>query len=175
MINSEVSDYIQKCEEFENKLKYDNVTVTDHIQEEPKYIADLENDEEDYFEYMRSLQDYQQPSKTFKSSRPTSKYPKGSIMQQIFEPLAYCEKDEEGTLVMEITDSDISILKLGTEEKMRAKFQMITENREEFDVQQLEEEEKANIIRNLEDQRTPFTIEEFSVALDKEFGVFKKQ
>mmetsp|Transcript_17828 Transcript_17828/g.30238 ORF Transcript_17828/g.30238 Transcript_17828/m.30238 type:complete len:288 (+) Transcript_17828:288-1151(+) len=58
-MEAEISKYIKECEDFEHKMRYDNVFVTDHVADEPKYILDLENDEEDYYEYMKSLEEYQ--------------------------------------------------------------------------------------------------------------------
>jgi len=71
-------------------------------------------------------------------------------MQQMFEPLAYCEKDDEGTLVLQLSDKDFGSFKLGDEEKLRAKFEQINERREEYDREQLEAEERNALINKLE-------------------------
>jgi hypothetical protein len=61
------------------------------------------------------------------------KYPRGSLLQRICEPLGFATQDKNGSIVVDIEEKDLEHLKLESEEELREKFRLFTEQREEFE------------------------------------------
>ena len=61
------------------------------------------------------------------------KYPRGSLLQRICEPLGFASLDHNGSTVVDLEERDLEHLKLESEEELREKYRMFTEDREEFE------------------------------------------
>lgn len=99
-MRDETAKYVQDCYEHEKLIKFDDVYVTDHAPVEPKYGTNGEDEDQDYFDYQQSLDEYNSESTTASvtGSAVGSRYVKGSLLQRIMDPLAYATKDANGTL-----------------------------------------------------------------------------
>lgn len=104
-MKDEVSKYINDCYEHERILKFDDIYVTDHTPVEPKYGTAGEDEDQDYFDYQQSLDEYNNEGSNGSGSGTAfgSKYVKGSLLQRIMDPLAYATKDANGTLCYTVT------------------------------------------------------------------------
>jgi len=76
--------------------------VTDHKPVTPKYSTLNKGDDEEYYNYYRSLQDYNKKRSMRGADRlsqfNSGRYEIGSMKQRILEPLAGAAKDSNGTL-----------------------------------------------------------------------------
>ena len=57
------------------------------------------------------------PSTQTKVRAYTGRYPRGSIAQRYFEPLATAQRDENGTIVVDIEEGDLDKLHTTTKEQ----------------------------------------------------------
>ena len=64
LIQSEVEGYINACYDHEKKLEFKDVYVTDHQVVPEKLNTQNEEEDLDYFEYQKSLEEYNQVSST---------------------------------------------------------------------------------------------------------------
>ena len=61
-MEAQVNKYIKDVNEFEDKLKYSDVYVTDHVAPEPKYVTLSEDEDEQHMQYVQSLKEYNDTS-----------------------------------------------------------------------------------------------------------------
>lgn len=81
--------------------------VTDHTPKDKKYFTLNNSEDEHFYRYKKSLEEYNQ-IREVKKEKPTSKYEKGSLLQKIFDPLGSCERLESGTLFYKLEDKELS-------------------------------------------------------------------
>ena len=76
---------------------------------EQKRATYTEEEDQDYFDYEKAIEEYNNDTSDIPNFRAkaTSRYEKGSLLQRMFEPFAFCERDDKGTLVFKADDSDI--------------------------------------------------------------------
>lgn len=84
--------------------------MTDHKPVPKKFTTLSEEEDEEYFEYIRGLEDYnkkkfgQKQVSRFNSGR----YELGSLKQKIFEPLATAVTLDNGSVFYELSDKEIA-------------------------------------------------------------------
>lgn len=146
---AEVKKYIDDCYETEQQVKMSDVYVTDHQPPEPKFVTQSEEEDREHFEYVRSLEAYNDTSdkqKLMAFTAPRSRYPRGSYLQRTFEPLAFVTKDEHGSNYLEVTEKDLAHLDLQDEQKAQELYRAFTEDREEFTASELQDQNVINRI-----------------------------
>lgn len=87
---------------------------------EKKYITSSEHEDEEYFNYEKSVEEYNNDipeEKTF--GKNPSKYPVGSLLQKIIDPFAGAARDENGTILYTITEKEMENRKLNDEEYLK--------------------------------------------------------
>ena len=118
---------------------------------------------------MQSLQEYKKVAAPARVSQfESGKYARGSLAQRLFEPLAGCKRDENGTLIVEISDKD---LQHGLDEaKVRAQFERSL-NQDVLIAEEDSDELRVAIMEEIQSSDMP--IEEWNDYIDKELSVFK--
>lgn len=57
-MNAELSKYIDDCYDKEKEVKLNDVYVTDHSEVEQKYLSSGDDEDEDFYNYQKSLEEY---------------------------------------------------------------------------------------------------------------------
>lgn len=161
IVQNEINEYIVKCEEFEEERKMDDVFVTDHQRIEPKRITQNSKEDLDFYEYQKSIDEYNDDSILESKIYGTghSEYQRNSLLQRILDPFMGAGQDEFGTIHLDLEDRDLSHYKVEDEEKLKNTWENIKEANGVWDV----EEELMNIelLKELELRNKDFSIEEF--------------
>ena len=178
LMRKEIFGYMKDVEDFEEELKLEDLYVTDHKAPTPKYITRNEQELREQFEYEQNLKKYNDVSdskKLLSFTAPKSKYARGSLQQQIFEPLAFGVQDENGTLEYEIIGKDINYMDLFNEEKLREAYNAQKEL-STIDIDEIEDEEElaraSNLIEIQSKQLKLQDYESLEKMLNKEFLTF---
>ena len=91
----------------------------------------------------------------------------------MFDPLAGCERLPNGTIVYRVHDKELSI-DTSDDTKLRAEWERLKlANSGVLEVSEEDMTELRGALLDEMEQNSPFTEEEFSAVLDKEFSVFK--
>ena len=166
----EVSQFLEQAQKKVMDREFGDVYVTDHKHVAPKYSTLTDEENAEYYHYMRKLQDYNaQPFKEPRQTRFNSgRYEKGSMLQRILEPLAGAETMDNGTVFYELTEKEIAGQL--TEEKLRAKFEKLKT------LEALEGEDQEEVQAMMFDQLEAqgINLEEWDKILAQEFNTFKE-
>jgi hypothetical protein len=104
---NEIYEYLNWVQAEQNKEELKNVYVTDHKFKAPKLNTLNEDEDVDFYNYQQSLNDYQKTSDPVRVSQfESGRYERGTLLQKIFEPLAGARRNDDGTLVFQMTDKD---------------------------------------------------------------------
>jgi hypothetical protein len=107
--DAEINAYIQSCYDFEAGKLLEDVYVTDHQPEAKKYLTGSEEEDQDFYEYEQSVAEYNQGGAGKKlQGAGRTKYERGSLLQKIHDPFAGAPRDEDGAIVYEVTDAELS-------------------------------------------------------------------
>jgi hypothetical protein len=90
-MSGQVNEFVKECYDYEAKLKYEDVYITDHVKPDPKYITINQEEDQELVNYLENLKKYNDTSDRralMSFTKNQSRYPRGSLLQQIFEPLA---------------------------------------------------------------------------------------
>ena len=154
-------------------LEFDDVYVTDHTTNGPKYTTAGEDEDNEYFEYQKSIDEYNNSNAkqtTFGAKR--SVYERGSLMQKIMDPFADSARDEHGSILHTVTQKEIDDL-MGDDARLRAQYNKLKTMSDVWDVDEEEEESfRLALLEELESNNSEFSVDEFHKVLDKELGVF---
>lgn len=174
-MEAELNQYIKDCYDFENQKKLDDVYVTDHVPAAPQYLTKTEEEDDDAADYERQLAEYNQ-AQIQKVATHEGKYEKGSLMQKMFDPFAGAAKAEDGAIEYTLSEKELSGLKLGDEAHLRELYNRFNADGEVWDCDPEDEEAWNNVlVEELDNEKSPFKVEEFRSVLDKELGVFQKE
>ena len=166
---SEVIAFLRKTDEAMRASEMKDVYVTDHQPVAKKYVTLSEEEDQEYYNYLRQLEDYNaQPSSTRVSRYESGRYERGSLKQRIFEPLAGARKLENGTLFYEVSDAEIA--DLVDEGRLRKQFDNLKE------VSAIEAEDDDEVHAAMFDRITAagFDVEEWDKILAREFNTFQE-
>ena len=109
-MKAEVSEFIANANKRMLAEEMKEVYVTDHKPVQKKYNTLSEEEDEQYYNYVKSLQEYnaKDAASANLSRFESGKYERGSMLQRLFEPLAGAKTLENGTVFLEISDKDIA-------------------------------------------------------------------
>jgi hypothetical protein len=129
--------------------KMKDVYVTDHVPKTKKYFTNSEEEDIEFYNYMKSLESYN-ATPNVKKAAPSysSKYERGSFLQRMLDPLAGSTRLENGTIFLEIVDKDIEHSL--DEDRMRQRFDML-KNDEVADEEDGSEELQISLKRQGDD------------------------
>ena len=98
----------------------DDVYVTDHVREEPKRITHSEEEDREFFEYQKSIDEYNGDANAPQIQGTESPdQERATHLQRILNPFMGAGHDSNGTIVMNIDDKDMMHYDLDNEEKIR--------------------------------------------------------
>ena len=85
--------------------------MTDHVPKTKKYNTLNEEEDKQFYEHLKRLQEHNQQSEATEQvdQFESGKYARGSLSQKIFEPLAGAKKLANGTRFIEFQDKDLAI------------------------------------------------------------------
>ena len=127
IIENEVNAYINACYDYEEKLQFKDVYVTDHQLVPEKLLTQNEEEDLDFFEYQKSLEEYNTggAQSELKGGRKPL-YERGSLLQKMIDPLAGAPRDQNGSVVYTVEDKELEgLLYHGNEEKLRAQYEAL--------------------------------------------------
>ena len=122
----QLDEFLVQAEDEMHKDKLKDVYITDHVAKTKQFMTTSEEEDEQYFNYMKSLQAYNK--KIVQQDKPlnfmeSGKYERGSLLQRIFEPLAGSMKLENGGIYLEIVDKDVAFD--CNEESSRKRYELL--------------------------------------------------
>jgi hypothetical protein len=87
-----------------------DVYITDHKAKPGKFNTTNAKEDEQFYKYYQSLQQYNsEVNNTQRISQfESGRFERGSLAQRVFEPLAGAKRNENGTLVYEVLDKELS-------------------------------------------------------------------
>jgi hypothetical protein len=59
-MQEELTNYVESCYDYEELRQLDNVYVTDHQPVAPKYTTENEDEDQEFYDYQRSIEEYNQ-------------------------------------------------------------------------------------------------------------------
>jgi len=78
-----------------------------------------EKEDKDFFRYAQSVKEFnyeKEPAK--KRPKPyTSRYPRGSIVQRLFDPMAVAQRNDEGSMEFNLSQADVDGIPDATKEQ----------------------------------------------------------
>ena len=155
--------------------KFSDVYVTDHVAADPKLNTASEEEDQDYFDYEQSLEEYNNDSAPAFTPSGSSQYERGSLLQRIMDPFAHASRDENGAIMYNVTDKDLGHFNLENDELMKSEYERLKGKMDVWDVDEEDEDAwRLAILEELESEKSPFKLEDFQNVLDKELAVFKK-
>ena len=90
--------------------RMEGVHITNHEVEEKKLLTNNEDEDLQYYNYIKSLKDYNNRIGKVEKKldvMESGKYERGSMLQRIFEPLVGSSKLENGVIYFEMLDKDV--------------------------------------------------------------------
>lgn len=151
------------------EIEMRDVYVTDHKHQAAKFSTLSEEEDLEYYNYTKAVEDYNKQS--MRGDRPdrfeSGRFERGSLKQRIFEPLADAVKLDNGTTFLELTEKDIA--SEVEESRLRAQFAKLQ------NLEALEGEDEAEIRAAVFDAMADAGIdtEEWDKILAREFDTFK--
>jgi len=168
----ELYDYFNYVKVEQQKEAMRDVYITDHKKKAEKMHTLSEEEDAQFYEYMQSLNNYQKaPEPTRVSQFESGRYPRGSLRQKLFEPLAGARRNADGTLVFEMSERDLA--NCFSESAMRKEFEKASANEVQPSDEDDEEAEQAMVDANwdeLDEGQLP--MEDWEALVDKELDVF---
>lgn len=109
----EVEAFLEEAKQKMLAYEMRDVYVTDHKVQAPKYSTLSEDEDAQYYNYVRSLQAYNNsaPARNPKDAGnqfSSGRFERGSFLQRALEPLAGATRLENGTLFYEVQEKEIS-------------------------------------------------------------------
>jgi len=152
-------------------LEYEmrDVYITDHKVKAPKFSTLSAQEDFEYYNYVRSLEDYNKtPMRSERVSQfESGRYERGSLKQRIFEPLAAAKTLENGTIFYEV--KDVEITPHLNEDNLRKDYEKM-KNLEPIEAS---DENEVRIAMFDEIEEMGFNLEEWDKILAHEFNTFK--
>ena len=171
-MKEEIEAYIAKSYQIEQEANLENVYVTDHVPKQKKFTTIGQKDDEQFYRYQQSLQEYKNDMpERIRVGKP-ERYQRGSLLQKVFDPLAGAEKLENGALFYKVDEAELT--NIDNEEKLRAEWELLkAANSNVLEVPEDDQDELRMALLDEMEKASPFSEDEFNAILDKEFSVFK--
>lgn len=122
-MKAEVASFLENAKKQMLEEEMDEVYVTDHKPVAKKFSTLSEEEDQEYFNYVKSLEEYNSQSAAPKnlSRFESGRYERGSLLQRLLEPLADAQTLDNGTVFLEIVDKDVASQL--DEDKLRATYE----------------------------------------------------
>lgn len=117
-----------------------DIYVTDHVPSAKKHLTNSEEEDEEFYAYQKSLEEYDNEPETKVFTSRRAKYVKGSLMQKIMDPFAESYRDEEGTIIYTLEEKELAHFNHEDESHMRSMYEKAKSNQEVWDVDTEDEE-----------------------------------
>lgn len=174
-MTNEIEAYLSEAENREREAKFENVYVTDHSTPERKVISNSEEEDADLYNYNQAVDDYNNND----SSRNVfgvrnGRYERGSLLQRALDPFSGAGRDENGTIILDVTDKDLaSIDNFEDEAALRAEYQNLNSKDDVWDVDGEDENQiRIDLLEELESGKTDFEIKHFEKVLHEQLDIF---
>jgi hypothetical protein len=82
-------------------------------------LTNSEEEDQDFEDYEKSVDSYNSDESTTKSAANTGKFKRGSLLQKITDPFDGAPRNENGTILYTVKDSELSTMGLDDEEYLR--------------------------------------------------------
>jgi len=178
-ISAEINKYVADCYQYEKDLQLRDVHVTDHVKEDTKGITQSEDEDQDFYDYEKAVEAYNQDVsevKSFAARTTPGRFERGSLLQKITDPFDGAPRDENGSILYRVSEAEL--LKTGVSDEEKQKHVYEKRKVKANDVWDLDEEDeeafRLALVQELEDEKTPFDIDQFHATLNKELGIFKQ-
>ena len=169
-MKAEVGAFLANAKKQMLEDEMSKVYVTDHKPAVKKFSTLSEEEDQEYFNYVQSLEAYNKEDAGPKnvSRFESGRYERGTLLQRIFEPLAGAKTLESGTVFLEISDKDVASQL--DEGQLRATFEKMK------DLTVLEGEDEAEVRAAVFDalQDSGFDQGEWDKILARELNTFKE-
>ena len=154
-----------------NEMK--DVYVTDHKHKAPQYSTLSEDEDVQYYNYVRSVQAYnnQAPARNAKDAGnqfESGRFARGSFLQRALEPLAGATKLENGTLFYEVQEKEIA------SQLDEARLRKVYEQSKELGVIEAEDEGEINAAMVDAVEAAGYDMAEWDAILSRELNTFKE-
>lgn len=173
-MTNEMEAYVTAAENFEKSSKYDDVYVTDHQAVEKKVVTGSEEEDAEAYAYSQAVEDYNNDdSSSGVFGVRHGRYERGTLLQRALDPFAGAGRDENGTIILAVTDKDIAHENCDNEEALRAEYTNLNSKDDVWDVDGEDENQiRIDLLEELENGKTDFEIKNFQAILNKELGIF---
>jgi|TARA_B110000305_G_C19389170_1_gene613881 hypothetical protein len=79
-MKAQLNNYIHDCNKYEEMQKLSDVYVTDHVAEDPKLNTASEEEDQDFYDYQKSLEEYNSDAAPAFTPSGASRYERGSLL-----------------------------------------------------------------------------------------------
>lgn len=114
--------------------------------------------------------------KTFAARTTPGRFERGSLLQRITDPFDGAPRDENGSILYRVSEAELLKTGVADEEKQKQVYEK--RKGKSNDVWDLDEEDeeafRLALVQELEEQNTPFDIQQFHAQLNKELGIFQE-
>lgn len=136
-----------------------DVFVTDHSTPAPKRITATDEEDNEFYEYQKAIEEYNGETKSNDTyGHKQAKYPKGSLMQRMFDPLCGAPRDKMGTILYTVEEKELDVI---PEETLRKMYEVAKSKQEVWDAEDDYESLKYSLYQELADQNSPFNQDEW--------------
>lgn len=176
LMKDEIANYITSCYDFEKNHELKDLYVTDHSPVDAKYTTDNEEEDADFYDYQKSIDEYNSDDSAARVfGARNSKYERGSLLQRIIDPFAGAGRDENGSIIYKVQEKELNSFGLDNEDQLRAEWERLKAKNEVWETDQEDETAfRLALVQELEENTSVFKVEDFHDVLNKELGVFKK-
>lgn len=166
---AEIQNYLAWVREQQEMDYLKDVYTTDNKVKTPKYNVNNEKELDAFIRYQQDLEAYNADvEQKAQPAKKLGKYRKGSLAQRIFEPLIDAERDENGTLVVNVDACEIRNV---DEESLRKAYENARDKNSLAHDGEDDEEYRLQLMRDL--QADSVSLEAWNQILGDELGVFK--
>lgn len=145
--------------------------VTDHKRRQAKFHTTNSKDDEQFYNYKQALAAYNSEPAAPLVEPKSERYPRGSLLQRAFDPLAGAARLDNGALFYEVKDAEVA---LPADDKLRAEYERVKAlNAGVLEASDDDHNELRIALLEEMEQNSPFDSDEFANVLDQEFSVFK--
>lgn len=170
-MKAEIEAFLQKAYKEERDALLKDVYVTDHKPKQAKFNTINKKDDEQFYNYKQSLAEYNNTPAEPVVEVKRERYPRGSILQRAFDPLAGSERLDNGAIFYKVIDSEVA---LASDEKLRAEWERAkNSNSGVLEASEDDFNELRIALMDEMEKNAPFSEDEFVDVLDQEFSVFK--
>jgi hypothetical protein len=99
---AEIGGYINEALDHEKERRMQEVYITDHSHKKKMFLTNSKKEDKEFFRIAESLKEWNAAPVKKNEAAYSGRYPRGSLAQRVFEPLALTKRDENGTLVVDL-------------------------------------------------------------------------